>query len=159
VAGRGTLVEVGVVDVLVLAPADHGWAVLVLRRGPDTRCSGAWETVHGRIEPGETPVQAARRELREETGLSATRWYNVMTHSFYLHRSDTVQMAVVFCAFVDAPHLPTLGPEHVEAEWLPVPEARARFAWPSERVALDRAVDVLGAGHAGPLEDVLRIDD
>jgi len=36
---------------------------------PHGRNIGSWETVHGTIEPGETPVQASLRELREETGL------------------------------------------------------------------------------------------
>lgn len=155
---RSTRLDVGVVDVLVVAPqADGDWEVLLLRRAEGVRCAGAWETVHGSVEPGETPVDAARRELREETGLSALRWYNVMTHAFYLHRPDVVEVAVVCCAFVDRQAPLTLGPEHAEARWLPRPAAHAQLAWPSERVALDRAWDLLQRGHAGPLEDVLRI--
>ncbi len=33
---------------------------------------GFWQSVTGSLEPGETPEQAAKRELNEETGLQAT---------------------------------------------------------------------------------------
>jgi ADP-ribose pyrophosphatase len=33
-----------------------------------------WEVVAGRIDPGETPLAAARRELAEEAGYAAKRW-------------------------------------------------------------------------------------
>ena len=42
-------------------------------------------------------------------------------------------------------------------KWLSVDEARARFAWPRERESLDHIVQLLGRGHAGELEDVLRV--
>ena len=42
---------------------------LVQRRPSTGLLPGLWEFPGGRIEPGETPEAAARRELREETGL------------------------------------------------------------------------------------------
>ena len=33
-----------------------------------------WELPAGRLDPGETPLQAAKRELKEETGCSARKW-------------------------------------------------------------------------------------
>jgi dihydroneopterin triphosphate diphosphatase len=149
-----TEVTVGVVDVYVLRPS---WQVLVLQRGLDTRCPGSWETVHGHIEAGEAPEVAAIREVREETGLTVDRLYNVTVQPFYLHRYGTVQLAVVFAAFVPEGATVTLGTEHQRFEWLPPAAARQRFIWPRSRTALDDIVSLLRSGDAGPVEDVLRV--
>jgi mutator protein MutT len=58
------------VDV-ALAVALRGGEVLVARRGAGVHLSGAWEFPGGKVEPGEEPAAAARRELGEETGLVA----------------------------------------------------------------------------------------
>ena len=147
---------VGVVDVFVLRHGATGLSVLALRRAAGTRCTGAWEIVHGRVEPGERPEDAAIREVREETGLGVERLYNLTCQPFYLHRLSTVQVAVVFVAFVQAGEL-ALGPEHDRAEWLSPDEAMARLSWPRSISALRDAVQVLYSGDAGPVEDVLRV--
>ena len=154
---RMAQLSIGTIDVYVIRPLPAEWRVLVLQRAMDTRCPGAWETVHGRIEEGEEPEQAALRELREETGLTATRLYNVTVHPFYLHATHTVQLAVVFAAFVAEPAAVAVGPEHTRSEWLNVGAALERFAWPREREALREIVHLLHAGNAGPVEDVLRV--
>ena len=152
-----TAVVAGVVDVFVIRPNVTGWRVLVLQRAEDTRCPGAWETVHGRIEPGERPEHAAVREVKEESGLSIARLYNITVQPFYLHGFQTVQLAVVFAAFVGEPGEVALGPEHRGHEWLSVKDAMARFVWPRERTSMLEIVALLGSGDAGPVEDVLRV--
>jgi len=48
----------------------RGDSVLLIRRGTPPR-QGEWSLPGGRIEPGERAVDAALRELREETGIEA----------------------------------------------------------------------------------------
>jgi dATP pyrophosphohydrolase len=146
------------VDVYVLRTGERGLEALVLRRAPGVRCAGAWESVHGSIEPGETPVDAAVRELQEETGLVPDRLYNLSrVESFYLHRTDEVALIPAFVAVVPAAARPTLSNEHDRFEWLGLAAAAGRFAWPRERRAIADAGALLQDGDAGPLEAVLRV--
>ena len=69
-----TRIRVSLVDLYVLRGAPGALECLLLRRAPGGRCPGSWETVHGHIEDGETPADAARRELREESGYTSERW-------------------------------------------------------------------------------------
>ncbi len=158
--GRATRLDIGVVDVVVLAPAPMGrrdrWRVLTLRRAANTRCTGAWEIVHGRIEGAERPADAAIREVHEETGLAVQRLYSVRVHPFYLPTLDTVQMAVVFAAVV-APASVTLGVEHDASVWRTPVTSMKYLAWPTERESVQHAVTLLASGDAGPVEDVLRV--
>jgi 8-oxo-dGTP diphosphatase len=48
----------------------RGDEVLLIRRGRPPR-RGEWSLPGGRIEPGERAIEAALRELREETGVEA----------------------------------------------------------------------------------------
>lgn len=153
-----TSIRVSLVDVYVIRRTDARLECLVLRRAPGGRCPGSWESVHGHIEPGERPAEAATRELLEETGLTPERLYNLSrVESFYQHRIDEVALVPVFVAIVPGPAEILLGAEHDRFEWLDAGQAGGRFAWPRERRALADIVAVLAAGDAGAIDDVLRV--
>ena len=154
-------VRVAYVDAYVLRPAGatgDAWEVLALRRARGERSGGSWETVHGSIESGETPAEAALREVREETGLVPERFYNVSRlETFYQHRTDEVVLIPVFAALVAREAAERLSSEHDASAWLPPADAAARFAWPRERRALEDVVLLFRKGDGGLLEDVLRV--
>lgn len=152
----GPEIVAGVVDVHVLRRENGEWRVLVLRRALDTRCPGAWEAVHGRIEAGERPEDAAIREVTEETGLVVERLYNATVQPFYLHMFGAVQLAIAFAAVVSLDEV-RLGSEHQSHEWLSVDGALERLIWPRSREALRIIASLLATGDAGPVEDVLRV--
>ncbi|HTI06760.1 MAG TPA: NUDIX domain-containing protein [Gemmatimonadales bacterium] len=146
------------VDTYALRGAGDQLEILVLRRSRNGRCPGSWETIHGTIEPGESPVQASLRELGEETGLVPEKFYNLSrTEAFYQHRTDELALIPVFAAFVARGASVRLSTEHDRAEWLAAKDAAARFAWPRERRAVEDILSIVGGGDAGLLEDVLRV--
>lgn len=150
-------VMAGTVDVFVLARDGDDWRVLVLQRARDTRCPTAWEPVHGHIESGEEPEEAAVRELREETGLAVERLYSIHVQPIYIVKTHTVQLGVGFAAVVDGGATVTLGAEHMAYEWLPPEQAVERFVWPADGRGLRDCLALLASGDAGPVEDVLRV--
>lgn len=57
----------------------------------------SWEMPEGGAEPGEDPLECAKRELEEETGLSAGRYERVLTMD--LSNSLTDEQSIVYVAF------------------------------------------------------------
>ncbi|HYK11602.1 MAG TPA: NUDIX domain-containing protein [Gemmatimonadales bacterium] len=153
-----TDIKVMFVDTFVLRGAGAGLLVLVLRRAAGRTRAGAWEIVHSTIEPGETPVQTSRRELKEETGLEARALYNLSrTEAFYQHDTDVLAVIPVFAAFVAESAPVTIADEHDAYEWVTPAEAAQRLAWPRERRALEDVLSMVGGGSAGLLDGVLRV--
>lgn len=153
-----TTVAVTLVDLCVLRGRGTSLEVLLLRRAPATVRAGSWEGVHGRIEAGETPVEAARREMQEETGLTPTAWYNLSrVEMFYRADLDEVALIPVFAVFVADDSDPILSAEHDAWAWQ-APEMAVRgCTWPRFGRTIEDAVRLLGHGDAGVVEGVLRV--
>jgi 8-oxo-dGTP diphosphatase len=63
--GRGTSPTV----VVAAAVLGDGGDLLAARRKQPLLLAGGWELPGGKVEPGETELQALRREIREELGV------------------------------------------------------------------------------------------
>jgi 8-oxo-dGTP pyrophosphatase MutT (NUDIX family) len=118
----------------------------------------SWEIPEGGVPPGESALDGARRELREETGLEATTWVELAHLS--LSNSITDERAVLFLATGltrgEAAPEPS---ESLEVRWLPFSDVLAMTldgrihdvltVVAVERVALARSIAaVSGAGVA-----------
>jgi 8-oxo-dGTP pyrophosphatase MutT (NUDIX family) len=98
----------------------------------------------GHPEPGESSAEAARREVREETGLETTLVEKLDDIRYWYARDgDRVMKIVSFFLFrYRAGRIADHDHEVEEALWIPLEEAPARLAYRGERdmaaVALSR---------------------
>ncbi|SPF46916.1 NUDIX hydrolase [Candidatus Sulfotelmatobacter kueseliae] len=84
-------------SVVVLAVEDSSTPrVLLERQYRHAAKDYLWELPAGRIDPGETELKAARRELLEETGYTARRWRRVLR--FYASPGFVAETMAVYLA-------------------------------------------------------------
>lgn len=98
--------------------------VLAAKRGQQMSLPGMWEFPGGKIEAGETPEAALRRELVEELRCDAEVGDHVETTE---HEYDfgVVILSTYYCTLIGTE--PELT-EHSEIRWVPFAEL-AKFEW------------------------------
>lgn len=113
--------------------------VLIMERADK---AGYWQSVTGSLEQDETPIQAAIREVQEETGLNATQhdlqdWqvsniYEIYPHWRHRYAPDvTHNTEHLFGLELPSPlPIKLASDEHLRYEWVDWREAAKRvFSW------------------------------
>jgi 8-oxo-dGTP pyrophosphatase MutT (NUDIX family) len=99
----------------------------------------------GHVDPGESPIEAARREVREETGVIVAEPVCKLGESRYWYRRDgqTIPKSVSFYLFAYVGgDIADHDDEVEEARWIGLSEAQTELSHAAEREMVARAVAV-----------------
>jgi dATP pyrophosphohydrolase len=113
--------------------------VLIMERADK---AGFWQSVTGSLEKGETPIEAAVREVQEETGLNAIQYdlqdwqasniYEIYPHWRHRYAPGVIENKEYLFGLELPSNVPIkLAPnEHLRYEWVDWREAAKRvFSW------------------------------
>ncbi len=100
----------------VMMPVDEKGRILLVRQYRLSARQYLWELPAGTVDPGEKPLQTAKRELVEETGYRAKKWAKLA--EFYpspgfLNEKMTIYLATELAAGVATP----MEDERIETRW------------------------------------------
>lgn len=101
---------------------------------PHDMHAGKWNGLGGKLEPGETPEECARREIEEESGLQVTalNWKGLLTFPQFSNQEDWY--AFVFTAEAERGEL--INSAEGELRWIPNEELLELNLWEGDRVFL-----------------------
>jgi len=108
--------------------------------------SGHWDFPKGNIEAGERPIEAARREVFEETGLRDIEFvegFEKRISYFYRRQGVTVHKVVIFYLARSRSMDVRLSWEHKGYVWLPYDQAIRRVTYRNSREVLQAAEEFL----------------
>ncbi len=100
----------------VMMAVDEKNRVLLVRQYRLPADRYLWELPAGKVDDGETPAQAAKRELIEETGMRAKKWKKLTTFfpsPGYVEEKMTIYLATELTAGEAKP----MDDERIETRW------------------------------------------
>ena len=121
-------------------------AALIARH--DRRGRLVWSLPKGHVESGETPEQAAVREVEEETGIRGSVLATLGTIDFWFVAEQRRVHKTVhhYLLLADGGELSDADVEVVAVAWVPLADVASRLAYADERRLLARVDDLLAEG-------------
>lgn len=154
VAGYGmTRIESNVFEVCVFRLISRRPEYLLLRRSQDdVLYPGIWQVVTGTVEPEENVQAAARREIKEETGLVPKRmWVVPRVNTFYSASKNAVCLSPFFAAEVEAEGGISLSSEHIEFQWSTIEDVVQMIPFPSQAECVELIDKFVRSGETYPI--------
>ncbi len=107
---------------------------------------GHWDFPKGHIEEGESPQEAAMRELHEETSLEVfpdDGFQEAISYIFTDEQKERVQKEVIFFVGQALDQHVALSEEHIGYTWLPFDQAYEQLTYDNAKKILKKAHDYI----------------
>lgn len=145
------------VQVVIFRQSGSAREYLLLRRLSSH--GGFWQSVTGSLEEGETPVQAAVREVREETGIICQEDELIdlrITNTFEIAPQWQIRYAPgithneerCFALMVESRKVIIDTKEHQEYIWAYYEQARQMLHWDSNKRAFAAVEEIIQSGNS-----------
>jgi mutator protein MutT len=130
----------GVMHVMAGLLIDADKRVLLAQRLPGKHLAGMWEFPGGKLEPGEAPLEALKRELHEELGITLLRASPLVQVPWNYGERDLLLDAWLVEQWQDTPR----SLEGQALQWLPVEQVDATLITPADGPILQTLLTSLG---------------
>lgn len=138
-----------IVDVYVFRRQNARVQFLLLQRKANVPLGNTWQSFHTHIQAHETTLIAARRAVRELSGLNVSEAYSAdYINEFFDDTRDVVVLAPVLAVMLSAQAPVTLSRELKECAWWDTNQAVARLPFSGQRWAVRHISELMSAGHA-----------
>lgn len=129
------------------AIVERDGAVFAARRNIDRSAGGLWEFPGGKIDPGESPEAALRRELQEELNVEVTVG-PLVDRSLSDVGSTRIELSCYAAQFVGED--PYSSSDHDAMQWVPLPKLSTLQWAPGDIPLLESLQERLESLHQQP---------